>query len=133
MGADEFTEINYPVPEILVNGMDDVVNISQALIDEITITASLDSYGRTDNVDWWLAQVGPYGIFYLTPSMWTPVQTPFYQGPLFPIATYGFSPIATSGLATGTYILYFSVDTVVDGRVSFDDIYTSFVIVNITR
>ena len=38
-----------------------------------------------------------------------------------------------SGLLAGTYTLYFGVDTVMDGNVTWDSVYYNTVVVNITE
>ena len=120
----------HSVPDIEVNGSDCPTRLSQS--DTITATVSLNNNDITDNADWWLAAVTPFGLFFFTFDGWTDDWMPGHQGPLFYLDSFELFSMPVSGLPAGTYTLYFGVDTVMDGNVTWDSVYCDTVVVNIT-
>ena len=118
-----------PFPDIKVNGSDGPITLSQS--DILNITVSLDNNGRTDNADWWLAADTPFGLFFFTFDSWTDAWVPGYQGPLFYLDSFEVFNMPVLGLPAGTYTLYFGVDIVMDGNVTWDSAYYDTVEVNI--
>jgi len=127
IGADEVIAI--PVPHIKVNNSDGPITLYQN--DTLTITVSLNNNGITDNADWWLAADTPFGLYFFTFDGWTDAWVPGYQGPLFYLDSFEVLNMPVSGLPAGTYTLYFGVDTVMDGDVTWDSVYYDTVEVNI--
>jgi len=64
---------------------------------------------------------------------WVPYEVPVHQGPLFYLESYEVFSMPVSGLPAGTYTLYFGVDTVMDGDVTWDSLYYDNVVVNVTE
>ncbi|AMM40315.1 hypothetical protein HS1_000509 [Candidatus Desulfofervidus auxilii] len=120
-----------PLPDIKANGSDGPITLDQS--DTITIIVALDNKGRTDNADWWLAADTPFGLFFFTFDGWTDAWVPGYQGPLFYLNSFEVLNMPVSGLPAGTYTLYFGVDTLMDGNVTWDSVYYDTVVVNITE
>ena len=58
---------------------------------------------------------------------------PGYQGPLSYLDSFEVFSMPVSGLPAGTYTLYFGVDTVMDGNVTWDSVYYDTVEVNVTE
>jgi len=123
IGADEFMAT--PTPDLKVDGSDGPITLDQS--DTITIIVALDNKGRTDNADWWLAADTPFGLFFFTFDGWVPG----YQSPLFYLNSFEVLNMPVSGLPAGTYTLYFGVDTLMDGNVTWDSVYYDTVVVNI--
>jgi len=117
--------------DIKVNGSNGPITLNQ--LDTITITVTLDNNGRTDNADWWLAADTPFGLYFFTFEGWTTDWVPGYQGPLFHLAPFEVLNMPVSGLPTGTYTLYFGVDTVMDGVVTWESTYYDSLIIEITE
>ena len=120
-----------PLPDIKANGSDGPITLDQS--DTITIIVALNNKGRTNNADWWLAADTPFGLFFFTFDGWTDAWVPGYQGPLFYLNSFEVLNMPVSGLLAGTYTLYFGVDTVMDGNVTWDSVYYNTVVVNITE
>jgi len=118
-----------PFPDIQVNGSDGPFTVTQS--DTTSITVSLDNNGQTDNADWWLAADTPFGLFFFTFDGWTDAWVPGYQGPLFYLDSFEVFNMPVLGLPAGTYTLYFGVDTVMDGNVTWDSVYYDTVVVNV--
>jgi len=125
------TELGDVVADIKVNNSDGPIIVGQS--HSLSITASLDNNGRTDNADWWLAADTPFGLYFFTFDGWTDAWVPGYQGPLFYLDSFEVLNMPVSGLPAGTYTLYFGVDTVMDGNVTWDSVYCDTVEVNITE
>jgi len=119
-----------PVPDIKINGSDGPITLNQS--DTLTLTVALDNNGQTDNADWWLAADTPFGLFFFTFDGWTDALMPGYQGPLSYLDSFEVLNMPVSGLPAGIYTLYFGVDTVMDGDVTWDSVYYDTVVVNIT-
>ena len=117
--------------DIKVNGSNGPITLNQ--LDTITITVTLDNNGRTDNADWWLAADTPFGLYFFTFEGWTTDWVPGYQGPLFHLAPFEVLNMPVSGLPAGTYTLYFGVDTVMDGVVTWESTYYDSLIIEITE
>jgi len=131
IGADEYyTGQSIPIPDIKVNNSDGPITLYQN--DTLTITVSLNNNGITDNADWWLAADTPFGLYFYTFSGWVPYTEPAYQHALFYLPTYEVFSTPVSGLPAGTYTLYFGVDTVMDGNVTWDSLYYDTVEVTVT-
>jgi len=119
------------LPDIKINGCDGPITLNQ--LDTITITVTLDNNGRPDNADWWLAADTPFGLYFFTFDGWTTDWAPGYQGPLFHLAPFEVLNMPVSGLPAGTYTLYFGVDTVMDGVVTWESTYYDSLIIEITE
>jgi len=117
------------IPDIKANGSDGPVTLDQ--LDTLTVTVALDNNGITDNADWWLAADTPFGLFFFTFDGWTDAWMPGYQGPLSYLDSFEVLNMPVSGLPAGTYTLYFGVDTVMDGDVTWDSVYYDTVEVNV--
>ena len=133
IGADEYYIGQLvPIPDIKINNSDGLITLYQN--DTLTITVSLNNNGITNNADWWLAAVTPLFdvFFYIRDEGWTGAWVPGYQGPLFYLDSFEVLNMPVSGLPAGTYTLYFGVDTVMDGDVTWDSVYYDTVEVNIT-
>ena len=132
IGADEYyTGQLIPIPDIKVNGSDGPITLYQN--DTLTITVSLNNNGITKDADWWLSAVTPLFdvFFYIRDEGWTGAWVPGYQGPLSYLDSFEVLTMPVSGLRAGTYTLYFGVDTVMDGDVTWDSVYYDIVEVNI--
>jgi len=132
IGAYEHQRIAGISAHIKVNGLDNPLTLSQS--DTLTVTVALDNNGLTDNADWWLAADTPLGLYFFTFDRWTTNWSPAYQGPLFYLESFEvLNNTPLSGLPAGTYELYFGVDTVMDGNVTWDSVYYDTVVVNVTE
>ena len=118
-----------PICDIKINGSDKPVTLHQS--DTLTITIVLDNNEQTDNADWWLAAETPFGLYFFTFEGWTTEWKPGYQGPLFHLDSYEVLNTPLSGLPAGTYTIYFGVDTVMDGNVTWNSLYYKEVVFNI--
>jgi len=117
--------------DIKVNGCDGPITLNQS--DTAVITVALDNNGRTDNADWWLAVDTPFGLYFFTFEGWTTDWVPAHQGPVFHLAPFEVLNMPVSGLPAGTYTLYFGVDTVMDGVVTWESTYYDSLIIEITE
>ncbi|MDL1965940.1 MAG: hypothetical protein LWW90_04595 [Candidatus Desulfofervidus auxilii] len=124
-----FGEPEKPVADIKVNGSDGPITLNQS--DTLTLTVPVDNNGQTENADWWLAADTPFGLFFFTFDGWTDAWVSGYQGPLFYLDSFEVLNMPVSGLPAGTYTLYFGVDTVMDGNVTWDSVYYDTVVVNV--
>ncbi len=121
-----------PLPGIKANNSDGPITLNQS--DTLTVTVALDNSDITDNADWWLAADTPFGLWFFTFDGWTTDWVPAYQGPLFYLDSFDvILNMPVSGLPTGTYTLYFGIDTVMDGNVTWDSVYYDTVVVNVTE
>ena len=125
------TKVATPVADIKVNNSDGPITLYQN--DTLTITVSLNNNGITEDADWWLAADTPFGLFFFTFDGWTDAWMPGYQSPLFYLDSFEVLNMPVSGLPAGTYTLYFGVDTVMDGNVTWDSVYYDKVEVNVTE
>ena len=81
--------------------------------------------------DWWFLAYTPWGHWYAYsyPNQWVDIGTsingakPAYQGPLADIS--GLALFNTTGLASGSYDLYFGVDTNMNGVLDTNQLYYS--------
>lgn len=139
-GSDTLTKTDYIyvqagiepdiIPDIKVNGSDGPVRLDQS--DTLSITVALDNNDITNDADWWLAADTPSGLYFFTFDGWTGDWVPVYQGPLFYLDPYDVFSTSISGLQSGTYTLYFCVDTNMDSDVTWDSLYYDSVVVNVT-
>ena len=118
------------IPDIKANNSDEPITLNQS--DTLTINVTLDNNGITDYADWWLAADTPFGLYFYTFYGWRPYPVPVHKGQLFYLDSYEVFSRPVSGLPAGTYTLYFGVDTVMDGNVTWDSLYYDTVEVNIT-
>jgi hypothetical protein len=109
-----------PLPSISLNG--------SMLTIQMTAGAN-----QGQNADWWLVANAPGGHWYSYhyPNSWVHIEsnlsglTPAYQGPLVDIA--GLALFDTNGIPSGQYIIYFGVDTNMNGVLDYNLLhYTSF-------
>jgi len=126
---------NEPLADIKVNGSDGPVTLNPS--DTLNLSVSLNNNDITDDADWWLAADTPSGLYFFTFDGWTTDWSPGYQGPLFYLDSFEvLNDTLTAALPTstpGTYTLYFGVDTVRDGDVTWDSVYYDTVVVNVTE
>ncbi len=129
---EELLGIDFVQPEvdIKVNNSDWPIILHQS--ETLKITVGLNNNGITDNADWWLAADTPFGLYFYTFSGWVPYTEPAYQHALFYLPTYEVFSTPVSGLPAGTYTLYFGVDTVMDGDITWDSAYYDTVEVTVT-
>ena len=118
-----------PIPDIKANGSDGPITLNQS--GTLTVTVALDNNGRTDDADWWLAADTPFGIYFFTFDGWTTDWLPGYQSPLFYLDSFEVVNIPVSELPEGTYTLYFGIDTVMDGNVTWDSVYYDTMVLNV--
>lgn len=86
------------------------------------------------NADWWLVALAPskhWFSFIASTNTWVNIGTdlslvtPAYQGPLFDIPSYALFDI--TDIHSGPYVLYFGVDTNMNGVLDIDQLtYSSF-------
>ena len=120
-------------PDIKVNGSDGPITLNYS--NTLSLTVALDNDGQTDNADWWLAVDAPSGLYFYTFSGWRTDWVPGYQGPLFYLDSLellrGTPDKVFPISAPGIYTLYFGVDTVMDGYVTWESVYYDTVVVNV--
>lgn len=115
-------------PDIKANRSDGPIILPNN--DTLSITVQLtagDSIGN--NADWWVLAATPWGhwYYYTYPNQWTDPGLdlnnifPAYQGPLLTLEP--LEVLAMTGLPSGDYVLYFGVDTEMNGLLDFDKLY----------
>lgn len=120
-------------PTIKANTAQGTLTISSA--DELTVTANLNPGNNVGtNADWWVAAETAAGFYHWssnsTPWLWQPTLAATYQGPVGAVReTVIFN---ASTLTPGTYTLYFGLDTVMDGLVTYDHLIFDSVEVTVT-
>jgi M6 family metalloprotease-like protein len=120
-----------PVPDIKANGSDGPITITTA--NNLLVTVELDAGNSSGfNADWWVLADTPFGWYHynVASNSWFPGLIVTYQGPLFDLAPYVV--LNMSGLPTGTYIIYFGVDTNMNSSVDMDVLFFDSVDVNVT-
>ena len=107
-----------------------IVTTMAAVSGGVDVTLDPDVYTGF-NADWWMAAVKSTGqVYYFNfASGWVLGLATSYQGPLFAVPTAATFPTAT--LPSGTYDIYFGIDLVKDGLLTFDQLH--FSTVNITK
>ena len=122
--------LDEPIPDIKANGSDSPISITQS--DTLQIRVSLNAYGLTDNVDYWLVYKGPSGWVHYnkTTKTWDPGLGVTHQGALFEINSK--KVFQSSGLSLGTYRFYFGVDLNVNGTITKSCLYYDEVKVTVT-
>lgn len=88
------------------------------------------------DADWWLVALAPskHWFSFTYPNTWVDIGTdlsnvkPAFQGPLFDIP--GLSLFDVTGIPSGTYAIYFGVDTNANGVLDFDQLHYSSVTLN---
>ena len=87
------------------------------------------------NADWWFVALSPWGHWYsyVYPNTWVDIGTdlskviPSHQGPLNEVSDLAL--FDTAGLPSGTYALYFGVDTNMNGKLDYDQLtYSQFLL-----
>ena len=119
-GAD--TSTSDPAPDIKANGSDGPLTLGTTGTLSVSLSLTAGS-GAGTSADWWvLAQYSENWYDYnLCTNSWQSGTTVTYQGALEDLSTYTLPNV--SGLSPGSYILYFGVDTLMNGLVSTDMIY----------
>jgi hypothetical protein len=116
-------------PEASANGEDGVVTVRAGEMLTVDVELDVDSALLGHNGDWWVAAtLGPvwYGYDFLT-GLWTAwgvdpsVVPPTHQGPLVNLPAYPV--VHTRFLPAGSYVVYFAVDGVMNGKVDPDQLY----------
>jgi Matrixin len=125
-----------PVPDIEANGT--YGSLTLRTNDLLSVTAKLDALGHSgEPADWWVVADTPFGWYYyqyetnswtLAGPSYTDLSHP-YQGPLFNLGPY--EVLRFAGLPEGTYVIYFGVDTIMNGSLDLDHLYYDYVVVNI--
>jgi len=127
IGADEYTAVTPPLPDIKANGSDGPVNLVHG--DGLSVTVALDPGSMAgNNADWWVVVNTPLGWYHYDAlfDLWLPSIAVSYQGPLFTLSPYEVlnttaGPqilINTQALPSGTYRFYFGVDMNMDGAIN---------------
>ena len=97
-----------------------------------SVTVQLNSGSKIGkSADWWFLAYTPWGHWYayIYPNQWVDIGTningakPAYQGSLADIS--GLALFNTTGLASGSYDLYFGVDTNMNGVLDTNQLYYS--------
>ena len=109
-------------PVIRLNGMDDMVIHTQT--DTLTVSVQLDAGDQIgEQAEWWIVANTPSGWYYYQyADIWNfggdglEDLMPAYQGAIFNL-TEPLELLRLTGLAAGTYVFYFGVDTSVNGLV----------------
>lgn len=122
-----------PVPDIKVNSADGPLTLAAS--DTLRLSLHLDNNGLTEYADWWLAGNSPYAdhglLFWIPTAGWTYAWRPAYQGRLYNMRDFSSPTIPVSVLAPGRYKLYFGVDLVMDGDVTWSQLYVDSIELNI--
>ncbi|MCP4683651.1 MAG: arylsulfotransferase (ASST) [Desulfobacterales bacterium] len=121
-GVDGYAGATSAVPDIKVNGQDDMITLTSN--SAITATVQLDAGKQAgEQADWWiLASTSVGWFFYEDPGIWqfggagAEVLRPAFQEPLYNM-TEPLEVLNITGLPTGVYAFYFAVDTTVNGLV----------------
>jgi hypothetical protein len=119
-----------PTSDITANDSDGPISISES--DSLLIRVSLDSFGSSANVDFWLAYKGPSGWVHYNNSTkkWETGLGVTHQGPLMDLNNK--KAFKSSSLAPGNYTFYFGVDMEMDGKVTKSSLYKDEVQVTVT-
>jgi hypothetical protein len=120
-----------PTPDIKANGSDGPISIADS--DTLQIRVSLNTYGSTDNADFWLAYKTASGWYHYnkTTKTWDPGLGVTHQGALFDLSNK--KVFQSSGLSPGTYRFYFGVDLNMNGIVTKSCLYYDEVKVTVTQ
>ena len=89
-----------PVPDIKINDSDGPLFFVPSE-DILSLSVQLDTEGRTDNADWFLAAETPEGLFFYTTQKWTNKITPALQAGLQPIEKLHVMDFSAFSLTTG--------------------------------
>jgi hypothetical protein len=126
--------LNQCSPNIEVNGSK--TSITFGTKDTMSVTISLDAENLSgSNADWWVAASTPMGwYYYVYPGQWYYAETlddigPAYQGPLFNLPP--LEVLNISGLPAGRYVFYFGVDTKMNGRIDFDQLFLDDIVMDL--
>jgi len=103
-----------PIPDIKANGSDGPVSINAT--DTLSVTTSLDAGGNSSPADWWVVAKTPSNVwFYYSDAL-----DAWFRG--FEVSlqevladSSSDEVLNISGLPTGTYSIYFGVDTNMNG------------------
>ena len=122
-----------PRPDIKINGVDGPLTLTQA--DSATLSVHLESDGRSEDADWFIAGSTPGGgIYFWTPgSGWSPAWVPAYSGVLFDLETLSFPSLPLAAAAPGQYAFVFGVDVRRDGLFSPNYLYWDIVWLRVTE
>jgi len=125
--------IAFPVTDIKANTSDGPLSLRSA--EQMLVTIGL-APGNADGAiaDWWLAAETLYGWFFFNAATgtWQPTSTAALQEPLTDLSTH-LEVLRASGLAGGTYTLYFGVDTVPNGVADQAELSQDSAIINISE
>jgi hypothetical protein len=101
--------------------------------DSVSLAVKLDAEGVRAAADWWLAADTALGWYYYNAlrGAWSSGFDVSHQGPLFTLASREVLNI--SGLAEGTYTLYFGVDSLMNGSVDGTKYYDTIVVDVVNR
>jgi hypothetical protein len=122
--------LNVPlILDLKANGSDTAVNIKTTERLIITVELSPGSLAGV-NADWWILAETPGGwVYYDIVEGWQSGSSVTYQGPLTTLPA--IEVLNISGLSPGSYIFYFAVDTNMNGKIDYDQLYYDGVIVKI--
>ncbi len=109
-------------PDIRANNSD--VPITLETGDDLSITVALDSGGSTGTpADWWILASTPVGLIYFGPSGWALAVSlsdiVAFQFPLVDFSPVEILKISAASLPSGTYTLYFAIETTVNGVIDY--------------
>jgi arylamine N-acetyltransferase len=128
--ADIYFNRAIPWVDIKANGSDGPISITQS--DTLQIRVSLNTFGSTENVDYWLAYKGPSGWVHFNNSTkkWEAGLGVTHQGPLMDLNN---KKVFQSKLSPGNYTFYFGVDMNMDGKLTKSELYYDEVKVTVTQ
>ncbi|MHB8883287.1 MAG: WD40/YVTN/BNR-like repeat-containing protein [Thermodesulfovibrionales bacterium] len=121
-------------PHITANNSNGHATVNEG--DPLSVSVSLDAgAGSGFDADWWLGAYTPTGwYYYLYPDQWLYAADladvlPAYQGPLSDQSP--LEVLNISQLPTGTYTVYFGVDTDRNGIIDFDRLYLDNIVIDV--
>ena len=125
-------------PIIKLNGVQSELTLTPDI--PLTVTIQLDAGNLAgEEADWWVAAETPLGWYsYTYPDTWefrgfnVSDLAPAAQGPLFDL-TEPLEVLNITGLPTGTYVVYFGVDTTANGLLDAGTLVYDYVFLNVTE
>ena len=124
-------------PNITINSQ----NSSQITLrqgSQLSVAISMSTSSSLE-ADWWVLADTPYGWFvwyFYSPSdcVWRfAASEASYQGPLFNLSPFEVLNMNTAELAVGTYVFYFGVDLLQNGRIDYDVLYYDYAALNLKK
>ncbi len=122
-------EQGLPIAGITANGSNGTINVNSNT--NVQVLANLATGGLANlDADWWvIAQIGTTSFYLNSAMQWTTSVSPVYQGGLFNLPNF---TIFNSLLSSGSYTLYFGVDTLRNGSLDIvNALYFDSVVINV--